>query len=66
MKCQIRILSIFHQLNLFKVVNVKKAIYVYTWFCLFVLKFYGPVNPMGSCRAWSVYLTTVYWAGLVL
>ena len=27
-------------------------------FCLFVLVFYGPVNPMGSCRAWSVYLTT--------
>ena len=26
--------------------------------CLFVLKFYGPVNPMGSCRARSVYLTT--------
>ena len=25
--------------------------------CLFVLRFYGPVNPMGSCRAWSVYLT---------
>ena len=25
---------------------------------LFVLRFYGPVNPMGSCRAWSVYLTT--------
>ena len=25
---------------------------------LFVLKFYGPVNPMGSCRARSVYLTT--------
>ena len=24
----------------------------------FVLRFYGPVNPMGSCRAWSVYLTT--------
>ena len=22
--------------------------------CLFVLKFYGPVNPMGSCRARSV------------
>ena len=20
---------------------------------LFVLRFYGPVNPMGSCRAWS-------------
>ena len=26
-------------------------------FCLFVLRFYGPVNPMGSCRAWSVYIT---------
>ena len=30
----------------------------YDWFCLFVLRFYGPVNPMGSCRARSVYLTT--------
>ena len=28
------------------------------WVCLFVLRFYGPVNPMGSCRARSVYLTT--------
>ena len=27
--------------------------------CLFVLMFYGPVNPMGSCRARSVYLTTL-------
>ena len=27
-------------------------------FCLFVLRFYGPVNPMGSCQARSVYLTT--------
>ena len=26
--------------------------------CLFVLRFYGPVNPMGSCRARAVYLTT--------
>ena len=26
--------------------------------CLFVLRFYGPVNPMWSCQAWSVYLTT--------
>ena len=25
---------------------------------LFVLRFYGTVNPMGSCRARSVYLTT--------
>ena len=24
----------------------------------FVLRFYGPVNPLGSCRAQSVYLTT--------
>ena len=24
----------------------------------FVLRFYGPVNPMGSCRVRSVYLTT--------
>ena len=26
--------------------------------CLLVLRFYGPGNPMGSCRARSVYLTT--------
>ena len=25
---------------------------------LFVLRLYSPVNPMGSCRAQSVYLTT--------
>ena len=24
-----------------------------------MLRFYGPVNPMGSCRARSVYLTTL-------
>ena len=29
-----------------------------SYVCLFVLRFYGPVNPMGSCRAGSVYLTT--------
>ena len=34
--------------------------------CLFVLRFYGPVNPMRSCRAQSVYLTTRSWTGLVL
>ena len=28
------------------------------WHNKFVLRFYGPVNPMGSCRARSVYLTT--------
>ena len=27
-------------------------------FILFVLRFYDPVNPIGSCRARSVYLTT--------
>ena len=27
-------------------------------YILFVLRFYGPVNPMGSCQAQSVYLTT--------
>ena len=26
---------------------------------VFVLRFYNPVNPMGSCWAWSVYLTTL-------
>ena len=28
-------------------------------FCLFVLRFYGPANPLRTCRAWSVYLTTL-------
>ena len=31
----------------------------YVFVCLFVLRFYGPVNPMGSCQARSVYLTTL-------
>ena len=31
-----------------------------------VLRFYGPVNPMGSCRARSVYLTTRLLGSLVL
>ena len=29
------------------------------WAFVFVLWFYGPVNPMGSCWEWSVYLTTL-------
>ena len=33
-------------------------LYYYINQILFVLRFYGPVNPMGSCRARSVYLTT--------
>ena len=39
------------------------------WKCamyLFALRFYGQVNQLGSCRVQSVYLTTLYWAGLVL
>ena len=27
--------------------------------CLFVLMFYDPVNPMGSCQGRSVYQTTL-------
>ena len=26
--------------------------------CLFVLRFYGPINPMGSCQGRSAYLST--------
>ena len=33
-------------------------VFQYYEVCLFVLRFYGPVNPTGSCRAQSVYLTT--------
>ena len=40
-------------------IYVKVSILInYKTNCLFVLRFYGPVNPMGSCRARSVYLTT--------
>ena len=28
-------------------------------YCMFVLRFYCPVNPLGSWQAWSVYLTTL-------
>ena len=37
--------------------HYQRLLYV-EFVCLFVLRFYGPVNPMGSCRARSVYLTT--------
>ena len=36
-----------------------KLIYKFSWPRLFVLRFYGPVNPVGSCQAWSVYQTTL-------
>ena len=42
---------------IFKMVTMA-AILNFQSVCLFVLRFYGPVNPMGSCRARSVYLTT--------
>ena len=29
------------------------------WFCLFILRFYSPVNPIGSYHMPSVYLTTL-------
>ena len=35
-----------------------RLIYVPIFRFLFVLRFYGPVNPVGSSRAPSVYLTT--------
>ena len=32
--------------------------WVQCWFvCLFLLRFYGQVNPLGSCQVRSVYLT---------
>ena len=37
----------------------KKHTHTQNVVCLFVLRFYGPVNPMGSCRARSVCLTTL-------
>ena len=40
------------------VIFMKLKIYHIYRICLFVLRFYGPVNPLGSCRARSVYLTT--------
>ena len=37
---------------------VELSYFLFVVVLLFVLRFYGPVNPMGSCRARSVYLTT--------
>ena len=47
------ILSIFYiyDIHYYKMTRKSKKVLV-------VLRFYGPVNPMGSCRARSVYLTT--------
>ena len=49
------------ELNLFVCVEIlrsSQSIRVKSTQSLFVLRFYGPVNQMGSCRARSVYLTT--------
>ena len=40
------------------IVPVPEISYLFGSFYLFVLRFYGPVNPMGLCRAQSVYLIT--------
>ena len=37
---------------------IRTILAIFDLVCLFVLRFNGPVNPMGSCRARSVYLTT--------
>ena len=34
-----------------------QTLFFFVSVCLFMLRFYDPVNPMGSCRARSVYLT---------
>ena len=42
----------------FSLQTLKSLSGLYNNILLFVLRFYGPVNPTGSCRARSVYLTT--------
>ena len=42
------------------------SVFNFGFVCLFVLRFYVPVNPMGSCRVRSVYLTTRLLGRLVL
>ena len=37
-----------------------KALFKQTCRCLFVLGFYSPVNLLGTCRAQSVYLITLF------
>ena len=38
---------------------------LYLDYCLFVLRFYNPENPMGSCLARLVFLTTLLLAKLM-
>ena len=48
-----------HQTDLGQVSSCLKENCNGRYLCLFVLMFYGPVNPMGSCLVQSVYLTTL-------
>ena len=59
MKCQI-LFSGKNKKNITNLLSAElaKRVVKVKVICLFVLRFYGPVNPMGSCRARSVYLTT--------
>ena len=47
------------------IIHVGMVKYTKRRICLFVLKFYSPVNLLEPCRVWSVYLTTLLLAGLV-
>ena len=38
------------------IIHVGVVKYTKRRICLFVLKFYSPVNPLVPCRVWSVYL----------
>ena len=38
-----------------------KSLNIYGKYCIvFVLRFYSPVTPIGSCKVWSVYLTKLF------
>ena len=50
--------NLFSGKNKKNIINLSSAEPAHSTISLFVLRFYGPVNPMGSCRARSVYLTT--------
>ena len=38
---------------------VTSVIFIFVCVCLLVLRFYSPVNPMGSCQVQLVYLATL-------
>ena len=52
------ILKSYYSLNGLVATSIKHDPHLSGQVCLFLLRFYGPVNPMGSCRVRSVYLTT--------